>query len=132
MDDIRRLLKNLKSSIFGIFNFAIDLSEANFFGEILILSKKYRFLVVPQTETLARKKKISKIGPFLVKLCVVLLSATFFWDTLYIQTSFQKINITMTIYLIIEKIFIINSLRFKQLYCKCYKSFTGEKNRYFC
>ena len=57
MDDIRRLLKNLKSSIFGIFNFAIDLSEANFFGEILILSKKYRFLVVPQTETLARKKK---------------------------------------------------------------------------
>ena len=43
---------------------------------------------------------------------------------LCIQTSFQKINITMTIYLIIEKIFIINSLRFKQLYCKCYKSFT--------
>ena len=84
MDDIRRLLKNLKSSIFGIFNFALDLSEANFFGEILILSKKYRFLVVPQTETLARKKKISKIGPFLVKLCVVLLSATFFWDTLYV------------------------------------------------
>ena len=84
MDDIRRLLKNLKSSIFGIFNFAIDLSEANFFGEILILSKKSRFLVVPQTETLARKKKISKIGPFLVKLCVVLLSATFFGDTLYI------------------------------------------------
>ena len=83
MDDIRRLLKNLKSSIFGIFNFALDLSEANFFGEILILSKKYRFLVVPQTETLARKKKNSKIGPFLVKLCVVLLSATFFWDTLY-------------------------------------------------
>ena len=39
MDDIRRLLKNLKSSIFGIFNFALDLSEANFFGEILILSK---------------------------------------------------------------------------------------------
>lgn len=78
MDDIRRLLKNLKSSIFGIFNFALDLSEANFFGEILILSKKYRFLVVPQTETLARKKKISKIGPFLVKLCVVLLSVTFF------------------------------------------------------
>ena len=33
---------------------------------------------------------------------------------LYIQTLFQKINITMTIYLIIEKIFIINSLRFKQ------------------
>ena len=84
MDDIRRLLKNLKSSIFGIFNFALDLSEANFFGEILILSKKSRFLVVPQTETLARKKKISKIGPFLVKLCVVLLSTTFFWYTLYI------------------------------------------------
>ena len=64
MDDIRRLLKNLKSSIFGIFNFALDLSEANFFGEILILSKKYRFLVVPQTETLARKKKFRKSDHF--------------------------------------------------------------------
>ena len=42
---------------------------------------------------------------------------------LYIQTSFQKINITMTIYLIIEKIFIINSLRFKQLDCNSHRSF---------
>lgn len=64
MDDIRRLLKNLKSSIFGIFNFAIDLSEANFFGEILILPKKFCFLMVPQTETLARKRKFRKSDHF--------------------------------------------------------------------
>ena len=49
---------------------------------------------------------------------------------LCIQTSFQKINITMTIYLIIEKIFIINSLRFKQLYCNNYKSFKTEDGMY--
>ena len=34
---------------------------------------------------------------------------------LYIQTLFQNLNITMTIYLIIQKIFIIISLLFKQL-----------------
>ena len=34
---------------------------------------------------------------------------------LYIQTLFQNLNITMTIYLIIQKIFIIISLPFKQL-----------------
>ena len=37
----------------------------------------------------------------------------------------------MTIYLIIEKIFIINSLRFKQLYCNNYKScFKTEDGMY--
>ena len=82
MDDIRRLLKNLKSSIFGIFNFALDLSEANFFGEILILSKKYRFLVVPQTETLARKKKFENQTIFSKVMCGIA-KRHFFWDTLY-------------------------------------------------
>ena len=42
---------------------------------------------------------------------------------LYIQTLFQKINITMTIYLIIQKIFIIISLPFKQLDCNPAMSF---------
>ena len=51
LDNIRLLSKNLKTSILRIFRF---FSKAKFFFEILILSKKYCFLGVTQTKTLAR------------------------------------------------------------------------------
>ena len=46
---------------------------------------------------------------------------------LYKQTLFQNLNITMTIYLHIQKIFIIISLPFKQLVCNPARFFDCEE-----